>query len=133
MSSISMGDLAPPDIYPERPRAPVAPFEVEPLAGDEILRIKALRQAFEDRFPPLPLDRSDVLILSWAEIERQFLDLCAPWDQQEPCYEIRRAAQISRHESAEQTIRWLFTLARAATDIDTPEPRWGSGDSIPMP
>lgn len=133
MGSIFDPGQAPEDIYPERPKAPVAPFEVEPLTAEEILRIQVLRQAFEARFPPMPLDRSDVLILSWAEIERQFLDLCAPWDQQDPCYEIRKAAQISRHETAEQTIRWLFTLARAATDIDTPEPRWGSGDSIPMP
>lgn len=133
MNSTSLADLAPSDIYPERPKAPVTPFEVEPLAKDEILRMKALREVFEARFPPLPLDRNEVLVISWAEIERQFLDLCAPWDQHKPCYEIRKAAQISRHESPEQTIRWLFTLARAATDIDTPEPRWGSGDSIPMP
>jgi hypothetical protein len=133
MNSQAFTDLAPENIYPERPRAPVTPFEVEPLAKDEILRIQALREAFETRFPPMPLDRNDVLVISWAEIERQFLDLCAPWDQQEPCYEIRKAAQISRHETPEQTIRWLFTLARAATDIDTPEPRWGSGESIPMP
>ncbi|WGM32208.1 hypothetical protein [Brevundimonas sp. NIBR11] len=133
MSRGTMTDGAPENSYPERPRAAVAPFEVEPLAPTEVERIKALRAAFEQRFPPLPLDRSDVLIVSWAEIERQFLDLCAPWDQQEPCYEIRKAAQISRHETPEQTIRWLFTLSRAATDIDTPEPRWGSGDSIPMP
>ncbi len=125
--------LAPENIYPERRRAPVTSFELEPLAAAELARIQALKSAFAERFPPLPLDRNDVLILSWAEIERQFLDLCAPWDQQGPCYEIRKAAQISRHESPEQTIRWLFTLSRAATDIDTPEPRWGSGDSIPMP
>ncbi len=133
MNSETTAGLAPDNIYPERPRAPVTPFDVEPLSPSDVQHIRALKQAFETRFPPLPLDRSDVLILSWAEIERQFLDLCAPWDQQEPCYEIRKAAQISRHESPEQTIRWLFTLARAATDIDTPEPVWGSGDSIPMP
>lgn len=133
MFSTSTEGLAPDNIYPERARAPVPPFEVEPLAQDEILRISALREAFESRFPAMPLDRNDLLIISWAEIERQFLDLCAPWDQQEPAYAIRKAAQISRHESPEQTIRWLFTLARAATDIDTPEPAWGSGDSIPMP
>lgn len=128
-----MTDLAPENIYPERPRAPVMSFELEPLAADEIERMAALKQAFENRFPPLPVDRNDVLILSWAEIERQFLDLCAPWDQQAPAYEIRKAAQLARHETPEQTIRWLFTLARAATDIDTPEPLWGTGDSIPMP
>lgn len=133
MDTKVLKDLAPENIYPERPRAAVTPFEVEPLAKDEILRIQALSEAFEARFPPMPLDRNDLLVISWAEIERQFLDLCAPWDQQEPCYEIRKAAQIARHETPEQTIRWLFTLARAATDIDTPEPRWGSGDSIPMP
>ncbi len=133
MNSMAMTGMAPENIYPERRRAAVQPFEVEPLSPEERVRIQALREAFEERFPPLPLDRNDVLIISWAEIERQFLDLCAPWDQQEPCYEIRKAAQISRLESPEQTIRWLFTLSRAATDIDTPEPRWGSGDSIPMP
>ncbi|MGV3580206.1 hypothetical protein [Brevundimonas sp.] len=133
MSSTFDPGPTPEDIYPERPKAPVTPFEVEALTPEEVARIRALRQAFEARFPPMPLDRSDVLILSWAEIERQFLDLCAPWDQQDPCYEIRKAAQISRHETPEQTIRWLFTLARAATDIDTPEPRWGSGESTPMP
>ena len=133
MSSTFGEGLAPENIYPQRQKAPVAPFEVEPLAADEVTRLQALKEVFETRFPPLPLDRNDVLIISWAEIERQFLDLCAPWDQQDPCYEIRKAAQLSRHESPEQTIRWLFTLARAATDIDTPEPRWGSGDSIPMP
>lgn len=133
MSSTFDPGQTPENIYPERPRASVAPFELEPLTPEEVLRIRHLRQAFEARFPALPLDRSDLLILSWAEIERQFLDLCAPWDQQKPCYEIRKAAQVSRHETPEQTIRWLFTLARAATDIDTPEPRWGSGDSIPMP
>lgn len=126
-------DLAPENSFPERPRAPVMSFELEPLAADEIARMSALKQVFQERFPPLPVDRNDVLILSWAEIERQFLDLCAPWDQQVPAYEIRKAAQLARHESPEQTIRWLFTLARAATDIDTPEPNWGSGDSIPMP
>ncbi|MES2862144.1 MAG: hypothetical protein V4701_11765 [Pseudomonadota bacterium] len=120
-------------IYPKRTKAPIASFELEPLGQEERGHIQALRQAFEERFPPLPLDRNDVLIISWEEIERQFLDLCAPWDQQGPAYEIRKAAQISRHETPEQTIRWLFTLSRAATDIDTPEPRWGSGDSIPMP
>lgn len=133
MASMITTDLAPDNIYPERLRAPVRSFELEPLATDEIARMGALKQVFEDRFIPLPLDRSDVLIVSWAEIERQFLDLCAPWDQQAPAYEIRKAAQLSRHESPEQTIRWLFTLARAATDIDSPEPHWGSGDSIPMP
>ncbi len=132
MSSATQG-LEPETFYPDRPRAAVTPFDLEPLSPAERRRMQAMRQAFEDRFPPLPLDRNDVLIVSWAEIERQFLDMCAPWDQQDPCYEIRRAAQISRHETPEQTIRWLFTLARAATDIDTPEPRWGSGNSFPMP
>ena len=121
------------DLYPERARAPITPFDLETLTPDDIRRVQDLRQAFEERFTPLPLNRDDVLIISWAEIERQFLDLCAPWDQQAPCYEIRKARQIARHETPEQTIRWLFTLARAATDIDTPEPAWGSGETIPMP
>ena len=80
MSSTDTTDPTPQAVYPERPRTPETAFEKEPLSPDEVLRVQALRQAFEARFPPLPLDRSDVLILSWAEIERQFLDLCAPWD-----------------------------------------------------
>ena len=133
MTFTETAGLAPDNIYPQRTRAPVSPIELEPLTEQELAHILAMKQTFEARFPPLPLDRNDVLMISWAEIERQFLDLCAPWDQQAPAYEIRKAAQLSRYETPEQTIRWLFTLARAATDIDTPEPRWGSGDSIPMP
>lgn len=133
MNAMSIPGQMPDTVYPQRPKAVVQPFEIEPLRDDEIARIRALREVFEDRFPPMLLRRNDVLIISWAEIERQFLDLCAPWDQQEPCYEIRKAAQLSRHETPEQTIRWLFALARAATDLDTPEPVWGSGETLPMP
>ena len=133
MNAMSISRTEPETLYPDRPRAPIAAFELEALTPDEIERVQDLRRAFEARFAPLPLNRDDVLIISWAEIERQFLDLCAPWDQQAPCYEIRKARQIARHETPEQTIRWLFTLARAATDIDTPEPVWGSGETSPMP
>lgn len=133
MSFMSITGLVPHTLYPERARAVVTPFDVEPLRREEIARIRTLREAFEARFPPLPLSRDDVLVVSWAEIERQFLDLCAPWDQQDPCYEIRKAAQMSRHESPEQSIRWLFALARAASDLDTPEPVWGTGETLPMP
>lgn len=133
MSDISITGAMPNAIYPERAKAIVTPFEVEPLTPDEVAHLRVLRDTFEARFPPLPLSRTDMVVVSWAEIERQFLDLCAPWDQQEPCYEIRKAAQISRHEAPEQTVRWLFALARAASDLDTPEPVWGTGEAIPMP
>lgn len=133
MLNSEIATLVPDHIYPTRKKAEVIPFDLAPLAPAEIKQIEAHQAVFEERFPPLPLDRNDVLIVSWAEIERQFLDLCAPWDQQDPCYQIRKAAQISRHESPERTIRWLLALSHARTDIDTPEPRWGSGDSIPMP
>lgn len=35
MSSETTAGLAPENIYPERSRAPVTPFDVEPLAEDE--------------------------------------------------------------------------------------------------
>lgn len=122
-----------PAIYQLRERAPTEPVDYLPITAGTRRTMTRLQKAFDQRFPPIKSSDQDVLILNWAEIERQFLDLCAPWDQQAPLCDIRRARQLAALESPEKTIRWLMVLSHTRTNIDTPEPRWGTGESYPMP
>ena len=122
-----------PEIYQPRERASTGPVEYLPITPGTRRRMARLQKAFDQRFPPIKSTDPDILILNWAEIERQFLDLCAPWDQQAPLCDISRARQLAALESPEKTIRWLMVLSHTRTNIDTPEPKWGTGESYPMP
>jgi hypothetical protein len=124
-------DSAP--LYPRRAVPAIRPFDLPPLGRSETAHMRDTQEAFDRAFPPVRTGTSDVLIISWAEIERQFLDLSAPWDLQESAFQIRQARQMAALESAEKTMRWLFVLSHGRPGIDTPEPIWGTGDSLPMP
>lgn len=107
-----------------RPGAP-GPFSLHlpPLAPEQIQSLIHEQRDFERRFPPLRHRDDDILIVSWSEIQRQFLDLCAPWDRSDQAVMIQVAQQTSTHESAEKTLRALFVLNHMRTSIDTPMPR----------
>lgn len=94
-----------------------------PLTPDQKRSLLAEQAAFERQFPPLRHRNDDILIVSWSEIQRQFLDLCAPWDQVDPAIMIQVAQQTSAYESAEKTIRTLFIMNHMRTSIDSQKPR----------
>lgn len=94
-----------------------------PLSPDQKRSLLAEQAAFDRQFPPLRYRDDDILIISWSEIRRQFLDLCAPWDQVDPAVMIQVAQQTSAYESAEKTIRTLFVMNHMRTSIDSPRPR----------
>lgn len=98
-------------------------YRLPPLTPEQVQGLIHEQRDFERRFPPLRHRNDDILIVSWSEIERQFLDLCAPWDRSDQAIMIRVAQQTSAHESAEKTLRALFVLNHMRTSIDTPMPR----------
>jgi len=128
-SSTPSDDL---EFYPRRTAMPVLP-DLPPPSLSELRQLQAHQAAFDKAFPPLRTRDSDVLILSWDEIERQFVDLAAPWDQENAAYQIRQARQMSAWETPEKTMRWLFVLSHASPGVDAAEPPHGTGDRLPMP
>jgi hypothetical protein len=108
------------------------PAILPPLTSDQKRSLIAEQAAFDRQFPPLRHRDDDILIISWSEIQRQFLDLCAPWDQADPAIMIRVAQQTSAFESAEKTIRTLFVMNHMRTSIDSQRPRrFASGNPVP--
>lgn len=99
------------------------PIHLPPLTPEQKLSLMAEQSEFDRRFRPLRHREDDILIVSWAEIQRQFLDLCAPWDRSDPAVMIRVAQQNSAYESAEKTLRALFVMNHMRSSIDTPRPR----------
>lgn len=97
-------------------------LQLPPLTPEQRLSLLAEQAEFDRRFPPSRRRDDDILIVSWSEIQRQFLDLCAPWDQSDQAVMIRVAQQNSAYESAEKTLRGLFVLNHMRTSIDTPMP-----------
>ena len=102
---------------------PFQPMPLPPLTPEQRASLIAEQAAFDRRFPPLRHRGDDILIVSWSEIQRQFLDLCAPWDQVDPAIMIQVAQQTSTYESAEKTLRALFVMNHMRTSIDSPKPR----------
>lgn len=123
------------EIEPYRPvqKVPIQRSAPSSITPGQLAVLNRLQPLFDARFPPIRSQDQDILIISWAEIERQFLDLCAPWDQQNPYFSIQRARINAAFESPEKTLRTLFVLNSIRTNLDTPEPRWGTGESYPMP
>lgn len=119
--------------YPQRPKATFVRYPLEPANPDHVSALQTLQVQFDAAFPPIKTDSQNMLIISWAEIERQFLDLCAPWDQQSAYQLLQSARRDAPHESTEKTLRQLFVLNNIRTNVDTPEPDWGTGDDLPMP
>ncbi len=99
------------------------PMRLPPLTPEQRHSLLAEQSDFDRRFPPLRNRGDDILIISWAEIQRQYLDLCAPWDQSDPAIMIQVAQQTSSFESAEKTLRALFVMNHMRSSIDTPRPR----------
>lgn len=99
------------------------PIHLPPLTPEQVQTFNCEQREFDRRFPPLRSRDDDILIVSWAEIRRQFLDLCAPWDRSDQALIIQVAQQTSAHESSEKTLRGLFVLNSIRTSIDTPMPR----------
>lgn len=97
-------------------------IQLPALTPEQRLSLLAEQAEFDRRFPPTRHRDDDILIISWSEIQRQFLDLCAPWDRAEQAVMIRVAQQNSAYESAEKTLRALFVLNHMRTSIDTPRP-----------
>lgn len=123
-----------PDFYPRRRRVPPNPsIDLPPLRTSQLRQMEVQQTAFDKAFPPLRTPGNHVLILNWEEIERQFLDLSPPWDQQNAAYLIRQARQMAAWETPEKTMRWLFVLSHASPGPDAIEPPCGTGDCIPMP
>lgn len=126
-------DTVLPDFYPRRSRPPIRPIDVPPLRGPQVRQMTEEQQIFEAAFPPISATKGDVLALNWDEIERQYLDLVAPWDLQNATFRIREARRMAALESPEKTIRWLFVLAQSSPNLDAREPRSGTGKFLPMP
>lgn len=99
------------------------PIHLPPLTQEQVQTFNREQREFDLRFPPLQSRHDDILIVSWAEIRRQFLDLCAPWDRADQALTIEIAQQTSAYESSEKTLRGLFVLNSMRTSIDTPMPR----------
>ncbi len=99
------------------------PIQLPPLTPEQKLSLLAEQSDFERRFSPMRHRGDDILIVSWAEIQRQYLDLCAPWDRSDPAIMIQVAQQNASFESAEKTLRTLFVMNHMRTSIDTPWPR----------
>ncbi len=108
---------------------PTPPTHLAPLSQAQKLSLLAEQTQFDRRFPPLRSREDDILIVSWAEIERQFVDLCAPWDRVNPAILIRVAHQTSAYESPEKTLRTLFVMNNIRTSIDSPPPRRFGGSN----
>lgn len=104
-----------------------------PPSAERVESLKAVQPKFDAAFPPIKSANMDVLILSWEEMERQFLDLCAPWDQQTAYHLFQSVRRDAEFESPEKTARNLFVINNIRTSIDTPEPEWGTGENFPMP
>lgn len=95
------------------------PLSLPPLSPARRQSLLAEQAAFDQQFPPLSRRDDDILIVGWAEIERQFLDLCAPWDRTEQALLIQAAQQSSLYESPEKTLRTLFVLNHMRSSIDS--------------
>ena len=120
-------------LYREIKRSPFEPVPLMPITERQRAHLLQTQAQFDARFPPLRHADDDVLIVSWGEIHRQFMDLSAPWDQQEPDFLLRRARQNALYESPEKTLRWLFVLNHCRSSVDTPPPSLGTGARLPMP
>ena len=100
---------------------------------------RAEAEAFAQRFPVMTQDSSEDLTATWAEIERQFLDMAMTWDRPRVREAIREIAEMSEVVSGEQIIRWLIIVSRSMTTFDgqqptsTPSPgaieRWDPSDA----
>ncbi len=119
--------------YRRRPMSKIIRYPSEPVSLEEIRNLRLHQAEFETAFPRIKAENQDILIVSWSEIERQFLDLCAPWDQQNGYNLIQEVSRNAPYQSAEMTLRRLFVINSIRTSIDTPEPKWGTGESFPMP
>jgi hypothetical protein len=123
----------PPTPYTRATTSLICSPEPLPLRPHQIEAAKQDQQAFEKEFPPIRTGNPDILIINWDEIERQFLDLCAPWEQQVTLDKLRLAKQMAAWETPEKTLRWLWVLAHCSSDRDTIAPRTGTGARYPMP
>jgi len=126
-------DMSLPDVYPRRTRPAIRPLDVPPLRGPQVRQLTEAQRAFEAAFPPIRASDSDSLVLNWDEIERQYLDLVAPWDLQNAMFRIREARRMAALESPEKTFRWLLVLAQSCPGLDAEEPPSGTGKYLPMP
>ncbi|CAL1690938.1 hypothetical protein MMB232_01072 [Brevundimonas subvibrioides] len=126
-------DPALPDFYPRRSRPTIRPLDVPPLRAPQVRQITEEQKVFEEAFPPIRSSTSDILVLNWDEIERQYLDLVAPWDLDNAVFRIREARRMAALESPEKTFRWLLVLAQSCPGLDAEEPSSGTGKYLPMP
>jgi hypothetical protein len=126
-------DTSLPDVYPRRTRPAIRPLDVPPLRGPQVRQLTEAQRVFEAAFPPIRASDSDSLVLNWDEIERQYLDLVAPWDLQNAMFRIREARRMAALESPEKTFRWLLVLAQSCPGLDAEEPPSGTGKYLPMP
>lgn len=121
------------DFYPRRSRPTIQPFELPPVRTKTIEEMALNQTAFDRAFPPITTTNSDLLILNWDEIERQYLDLVAHWEVQNAAFQIREARRMASMESPEKTIRCLMVLAHSCPGLDDEKPPCGTGKYIPMP
>lgn len=121
-----------PESYTRRslPQLAHAPLMLDPVA---IEHLKQDQIAFSESFPPIRSGDNHHLILVWEEIERQFLDLCATWEQTQIQTRLALLKAESRYQSPERTLRELWVIAHCSSDLDTPPPRLGTGRFYPMP
>lgn len=127
--------LEPPAIepFPDIPREDFEPVPLDPMSSETRGSLVTLQSAFERRFVPLRHMGEDVLIISWGEIHRQHMDLCAPWDRTEPDFLIRRLRQQAELLSPEHVLRRLLVLSHLRTSLDSQPVRLGAGRRYPMP
>lgn len=126
-------DTVLPDFYPRRSRPTIRLLDVPPLRAPQVRQITEEQKIFEEAFPPIRASESDILVLNWDEIERQYLDLTAPWDLQNAAFRIREARRMAALESPEKSFRWLLVLAQSCPGLDAEEPSSGTGKYLPMP
>lgn len=119
--------------FPDIPREAFQPVPLNPMSDSTRASLVTLQAAFERRFAPLRHMDEDVLIVSWGEIHRQHMDLCAPWDRTEPDFLVRRLRQQAEVLSPEHVLRMLFVMSHLRTSLDSQPTRYGTGRRYPMP
>ena len=122
-----------PQAYMRRPPLPTMEILPRTLTPALILQAQQDQADFERSFPPLRSSDPDLLILTWDEVERQFLNLCATWERSDLQFRLREARQVAFHQTPERILRELWVIAHCASNADSPPPRRGTGARYPMP
>lgn len=123
----------PPQAYSRPTLQPVLEVLPRKLMPALVLQAQEDQANFERSFPPMRSPDPDPLILTWQEIERQYLDLCAPWERSDVLFRLRETRQIAFYQTPERILRELWVIAHCASNADSPKPKLGSGARYPMP